>query len=288
MPALHSTVLLSIEKLIYGGDGLARTPAGSDGRSMAVFVPFVLPGEQVEAEIRQEKPGFARGTIAQVLEPSPHRIEPRCPYFQRCGGCHYQHIPYERQLEFKAQILRETLQRIAKIELKDEIHLHPSPPWSYRNRTRLQVRTTPEFAVGYYRFGSREFLAVGECPISSPLINRAIARLTELRGLDCPTAIEEIEVFADASDEQLLAWAFCRGDAPKGDLLRWAESLRRELPYLTGVSFFSPRQRLEEDSTPDLRVLLQSGAASLRYRTSNHEYQVSAGAFFQVNRHLLD
>ena len=281
-------MLLSIEKLIYGGDGLARTAADSDGRSMAVFVPFVLPGEQVEADLRQEKPGFARGTVAQVIEPSADRIEPRCPYFQRCGGCHYQHIPYERQLEFKAQILRETLQRIAKIELKDEIHLHPSPPWSYRNRTRLQVRTTPEFAVGYYRFGSREFLAVRDCPISSPLINRAIARLTELRGLECPTAVEEIEFFADASDQQLLAWAFCRGDAPKNDLSRWAESLRREFPDLAGVCFFSPRRRSEEDSTPDLRMLTQSGATSLRYRTGGHEYQVSAGAFFQVNRHLLD
>ena len=54
-------MLLSIEKLIYGGDGVARTPAGADGRSMAVFVPFVLPGERVDVEIRQEKPGFARG-----------------------------------------------------------------------------------------------------------------------------------------------------------------------------------------------------------------------------------
>jgi 23S rRNA (uracil1939-C5)-methyltransferase len=281
-------VLLSIEKLIYGGDGLARTDPGPDGRSMAVFVPFVLPGEQVDADIRQEKLGFARGNVTRLIEPSPDRIEPHCPYFQRCGGCHYQHIPYERQVEFKAQILRETLQRIAKIDLKNEIRVHPSPPWNYRNRTRLQVRTAPEFAVGYYRFGSHEFLPVSECPISSPLINRVIARLTDLGGVDCPPGVEEIEVLADAGDEQLLAWAFCRGDAPKDDLVRWGESLRRELPYLTGISFFSARHRTEEDSAPDLRVLAQSGAQSLSYRTSYGEYQVSAGAFFQVNRHLLD
>ena len=281
-------MLLSIEKLIYGGDGLARTAPGPDGRSMAVFVPFVLPGEQVEAEVRQEKPGFARGNVTSLIEASQDRIEPRCPYFQRCGGCHYQHIPYKRQLEFKAQILRETLQRIAKIELKDEIRLHPSPPWNYRNRTRLQVRTAPEFALGYYRIGSHEFLPVRECPISSPLINRVIARLTEVGGSDCPPSVEEIEFLADAGDEQLLAWAFCRGDAPKDELLQWGEALRRELPYVTGVSFFSLRHRTEEDSAPDLRTIAQSGAASLRYRTGNHEYQVSAGAFFQVNRYLLD
>jgi 23S rRNA (uracil1939-C5)-methyltransferase len=288
-------LLLSIEKLIYGGDGLARTPAGTDGRSMAVFVPFVLPGERVEAEIRQEKPGFVRGSVAQLIEASPDRVEARCPYFRQCGGCHYQHIPYERQLQCKAEILRETLQRIAKIkiELKSEIRLHASPPWNYRNRTRLRVRTAPEFALGYLRFGSHEFLPVRECPVGSPLLNRVMARLLELRGLHCPAAVEEIELFADAADERLLAWAFCGREADKRDLLRWAEAIERELPEIGGVTFFSLRRRssqrnLEDEAPMDRPSLAQSGAKAIRYRTKNHEYQVSAGAFFQVNRYLVD
>ena len=279
---------LTIEKLVYGGDGLARTAPGPDGRSMAVFVPFVLPGERVEAEVRPGKAGFARAIVSHLTEASPERIEARCPYFQQCGGCHYQHIPYERQLELKAQILRETLQRVGKIELKDEIRLHPSPPWNYRNRTRLQVRTAPEFAVGYYRFGSREFLAVRECPISSPLINRVIARLTELGGLECPPAVEELELLVDADDEQMLAWAFCRSDADKKDLLRWAESFSQELPYLSGVSFFTSRQRSEDEAPSDIKLRAQSGAKFIHYRTAPGEYRVSAGAFFQVNRFLVD
>jgi 23S rRNA (uracil1939-C5)-methyltransferase len=298
-------MLLSIEKLIYGGDGLARTLAGLDGRSLTVFVPFVLPGERVEVEIRQEKPGLARGTVTQLIEPSPDRIEARCPYFRQCGGCHYQHISYPRQLEFKATILRETLQRIAKIELKSEIRLHASPPWNYRNRTRLQVRTAPEFppqngktgrsgdpefALGYFRFGSHEFLAVRECPISSPLINRVMARLLELAGLSCPAAVQEMELFADAEDEHLLAWTFCGRDADSRDLLRWAEALAREVAEISGVTFFSSRrrEREREDEMPELKVLARSGATAIRYRTKNHEYQVSAGAFFQVNRYLID
>ena len=311
-------MLLSIEKLIYGGDGLARTPAGGDGRSMAVFVPFVLPGERVEAEIRQEKPGFARGSVAQLIESSPDRVEARCPYFRECGGCHHQHIAYERQLEFKAAILRETLQRIAKIELKIEIRLHASPPWNYRNRTRLRVQTAPEFprqtgktgrsgdpgfppqpaksarsgdpgfALGYFRFGSHEFLPVCECPISSPLLNRVMARLLELGGLNCPAAVEEVELFADAGDERLLAWAFCGREADRRDLLRWAETLERELPEIGGMTFFSSRRRFEDEAPIDLKSLAQSGAKAIRYRARNHEYQVSAGAFFQVNRYLVD
>jgi 23S rRNA (uracil1939-C5)-methyltransferase len=273
--------------LIYGGDGLARTPAGADGRSMAVFVPFVLPGELVEAEIRQEKTGFARATVTRLIQASPERVAPGCPYFQQCGGCHYQHISYERQLELKSQILRETFERVGKIGLKDEIRVHPSPPWHYRNRTRLQVRVAPEFALGYYRFGSREFLPVRECPISSPRINRAMARLAELGGLDCPSAVEELELFADASDEHLLGWAFCQHDADEKVLLRWTEAVRRELPNLIGLHFFSSRRRLEDDTPQDVKSLARSGGEAIRYRTEQDEYQVSASGFFQTNRHLV-
>jgi 23S rRNA (uracil1939-C5)-methyltransferase len=303
-PRYTYDLLLSIEKLIYGGDGLARTPAGPAGRSMAVFMPFVLPGERVEAEIRQEKPGFARGSVARVIEASPDRIEACCPYFRQCGGCHYQHIPYEEQLEFKAAILRETLQRIAKIEIGlNEIRVHASPPWNYRNRTRLQLQTAPEFALGYFRFGSHEFLPVRECPIISPLLNRVIGRLTELRGLSCPAAVEEVELFADAADEHSLAWAFCGRDADRKNLVRWAQALERELPEIGGVTFFSSRRRsservsserrpsegrIDDDAPVDPKTLAHSGAKAIRYQTKHHKYQVSAGAFFQVNRYLVD
>lgn len=280
-----------IEKLIYGGDGLARLPLGADGRSTAVLVPFVLPGERVEVEVHQEKPGFARGSLARLIDASPERIAARCPYFQTCGGCHYQHIAYERQLEFKGGILRETLQRIAKIELRSEIRLHGSPAWNYRNRTRLQVRTAPEFALGYFKIGSHQFLTIGECPISSPLLNRVIARLLELRGLNCPASVEEIELFANAEDDRLLAWAFCGRDANAKDLLRWAEGLRSEVAEIIGVTFFSSRRRGkddEDDAAAESKPLAQSGEKSILYRASGRDYQVSAGAFFQVNRHLIE
>jgi 23S rRNA (uracil1939-C5)-methyltransferase len=260
---------------------------------MAVFVPFVLPGEKVEATTQQEKPGFARGTVDQLIEVSPDRVEARCPYFRRCGGCHYQHIRYEEQLAFKAGILRETLQRTARINLQTEMRLHASPPWNYRNRMRLQVRTAPEFTLGYFRFASHEILSVQECPISSPLLNRALTRLIELRGLQCPTTIEEIELFANAEDEQLLLSAFCRAGADNENLLRWAEFLEREMPEIIGVTFFSSRrpsarEPSDDDAPMNPKPLAQSGTRATRYRTRAHEYLVSAGSFFQVNRFLID
>src|SRR5215831_7533701 len=189
---------LNIEKLIYGGDGLARLPADESGPGKSVFVPFVLPGEQVEAQVVEDKRSFARAHLVSVIEPSPLRIQPDCPYFQRCGGCHYQHTSYENQLLIKAEILREALRRTAKLELPCELQIHPSPPWNYRNRSRLKIQTAPEFALGYYRFRSHHFLPIEECPISSPLINRAIAEICAFgRKAQIPIQLREIELFAN-------------------------------------------------------------------------------------------
>jgi len=204
---------LRIEKLIYGGDGLARLPADDHGRGKAVFLPFVLTGERVDATLTEEKPGFARARPKEILESSPHRIEARCPYFRACGGCQYQHSSYSHQLDVKASILRENLRRIAKVDLPSELRVHPSPPWNYRNRTRLRVRVQPAFELGYFKFGSHELLAVEECPISSPTINKAIQSLWQAgRGGALNPEIREIELFADAEDQHLLIEAFCSRD----------------------------------------------------------------------------
>src|ERR1700749_3565187 len=99
--------------MIYGGDGLAHLPADERGRGKAVFLPFVLAGEKVEATIRQQKSGFAREHAESITGPSLQRIAPACPYFTRCGGCHYQHSTYEHQLAIKTEILREAFRRTA-------------------------------------------------------------------------------------------------------------------------------------------------------------------------------
>ena len=125
--------------MIYGGEGLAHLPADEQGRGKAVFIPFVLPGEQVDASITEHKPGFARAHSEAIIHSSPQRVEPGCPYFASCGGCHYQHTSYEHQLEIKQEILRETLRRTAKLDLPVDIQAHPSPFWNYRNRSRLKV-----------------------------------------------------------------------------------------------------------------------------------------------------
>jgi 23S rRNA (uracil1939-C5)-methyltransferase len=281
---------LTIEKLVYGGDGLARRAEDDSGRRQAVFLPFVLQGERVEATIYQQKRGFARGRADRILEPSSHRVEALCPYFQRCGGCHYQHASYEHQLVSKVRILQENLLRIAKLELVAELKVHPSPPWNYRNRSRLRVRTLPEFALGYYRFGSHELLPVEECPISSPLINRAIAVCWQLgRAGEGFSGVQEIEFFANAEDTELLAEVEVAPDLSPDAARSWAQALRHALPELSGVAAFkaqTPDPSGLKPSAPEL--LVSEGAGELLYQTRRGSYRVSAGAFFQVNRHLAE
>lgn len=281
-------MLLTIEKLIYGGDGLARLPADDKGRGKAVFVPFVLAGEKVEASLSEEKPGFARAKVDAIIETSAYRVKPPCPHFGHCGGCRYQQIGYEQQLEIKKEILHESLRRTAKLELPCEIEIHPSPPWNYRNRSRLQVKTTSEFAAGYFKLASHELLPVEECPISSPLINCGIAALWRSgRSMRVPEGIREVEFFANSDDTELLVELSCSGDARRAAVRAWAEDFRSTLPEIAGVVAF--RESSSAAALPRKQELLVSvGSDHLIYRTQRGSYRVSAGAFFQTNRHLTD
>jgi 23S rRNA (uracil1939-C5)-methyltransferase len=306
-------LLLTIEKLIYGGDGLARLPAVPDiaapaiaspavddarGRGKAVFVPFVLAAEKIEASLTEQKPGFARAHADAIIEPSPQRVQPGCPHFTRCGGCHYQHASYEHQLEIKKEILRESLRRLAKVDLAKldlplGIEVHFSPPWNYRNRSRLQVRseqvrTEAAFTAGYFKMASHDLLAVEECPISSPLINRGIASLWQTgRAGKVPAGVREVEFFANADDTQLLIEVACARDARRVAVREWAEEWRSTVPEITGVvAFREPNPGNRKAGAPE--ILVTAGAASLIYQTDLAAYRVSAGSFFQTNRHLTD
>ncbi len=262
---------------------MARLPADEHGSGKAVFVPFVLPGETVEATLREQKPGFARARLDEVLTASPQRSTPRCPYFQRCGGCHYQHTDHDHQLEIKAAILKENLRRIAKLELDRELHVHASPPWHYRNRARFKIQTAPEFALGYFKFNSHELLPVEDCPISSPLINRALTAVWQLgRAGKVPSGILEIEFFANGNDTQLIAEVYSPTEVTTE---QFSADLKTGFAEISGVAFFAARS-VKAEGQGDPKPL--GGDGNLAYVTKLASYRVSAGAFFQVNRHLTD
>jgi 23S rRNA (uracil1939-C5)-methyltransferase len=184
---------LRIEKLIYGGDGLARSDAG------VVLAPFVLPGELVHADVTRAKNDLRRAAVVEIAEPSPARVAAPCPYFTRCGGCQYQHAPYEFQVETKQSILREVLRRTGKIEFEGDIPAVTGEPWQYRNRTQLHVERGE---IGYFEASSHRLCAIDKCPISSPKLNEAIATLS----LDLPRHQHfraRLELFTNETDIQV-------------------------------------------------------------------------------------
>ena len=155
--------LIEIEKLVYGGDGLSRV----DGQ--VILTPLVLPAEQVTVETSKIKNGLLRGSVTNIEQASPHRIEPRCPYFGSCGGCQYQHSDYAFQVEQKRSILLENLQRLGGIKYEGESHTLTAEPWSYRNRIQLHF---DKGRSGFNRHGSNQLVPVDDCSIasSSPFI----------------------------------------------------------------------------------------------------------------------
>jgi 23S rRNA (uracil1939-C5)-methyltransferase len=263
---------LHIEKLVYGGDGLSRLPADENGRGKTVFLPFVLPGEEVEASIVEGRAGFSRAKVERVLTPSSERVEPGCPYFTRCGGCHYQHIDYAAQLRYKSEILRESLRRTAKFELQNAVVVHSAEPSGYRNRTRMHVRHEPEFALGYFRYGSHALLPVDSCPISSPLINRAIAAVWTLgrRKAVVPDTLHGLQFFANHDDSKLLVELYVRPEEAVGSQPSAAgkkaigsepsavipgKSAIRPRPSAVGKKAVGSQPSAESQSKPDSHVI---------------------------------
>jgi len=173
--------------------------------------------------------------------------------------------------------------RTAKLELQREIQVHPSPPWNYRNRSRFQLRARPDFAAGYFKFSSHELLPVEECPISSPLINRALAALWQAgRAGKAVEGVREIEFFANSDDSQILVEFLCAPEARRAAVRAWAEELCASMPEIVGVAAFrEPQKGVQEP-------LVAVGASELTNQTKTAAYRVSAGAFFQSNRFLID
>ncbi len=159
-------VTLDIEKLVAGGVGIAF----HGGR--AVFVPFVLPGERIEARIVEERRDYARAELLSVLAPSPERVEPECPLFGLCGGCGLQHAAYSAQLEAKRSIVREIFRRGAGFD-PGSPRIVASAPYGYRNR--VQFHLDPGGHVGYMKRDSEEVVAVASCPIADPAVESWLA-----------------------------------------------------------------------------------------------------------------
>ncbi|MGH9648681.1 MAG: class I SAM-dependent RNA methyltransferase [Bryobacteraceae bacterium] len=231
---------VQIDKWVYGGEGLARI----DGR--VVLVPSVLPGEIAKIDAGKD----VHAPLIEVVTSAPDRVAPPCPLFTICGGCHYQHAPYEYQLARKAEILREQLQRVGKIKFEGEIGVISGPPLGYRNRAQFHVASGK---IGYLAARSHELVPVeGECPVSSPRLNQALAEMRgRLSDPRFPRFVQTVEIFTDESDVQI-------------NVIESEHAVARRFYEWTGSK------------------------QAIDYSTSFGTFRVSSKSFFQVNRFLVE
>src|ERR1700674_4553230 len=262
---------ISIEKLIYGGDGLAH----ADGNT--VFVPYVLPGEEVRASAKSKKKKLVWAELLEVISPAKERGKAKCAHFQKCGGCHYQHIPATEQLRLKRDILRETLSRLGGITWDCAISAHAGEPYGYRNRAQWAVRSGMPRALGYFLPESSVIVPIDECPVLSPRLAHTFSQLQEMaRAGKLPEGIQEIEAFADSSDEKIaLNVAFEKFPKPAAEL---AAAFRDVLPQIESLLLLDQKKNRFE----------LTGPGYLTHEAGGYKYRVSHLSFFQVNRFLIE
>jgi len=262
---------LSIEKLVYGGDGLAH----ADGNT--VFVPYVLPGEEVRANAKTKKKKLVWAELLEVTSPAKVREKAKCAHFQKCGGCHYQHIPATEQLRLKRDILRETLSRLGGVSWDGTIVEHSAGPYGYRNRAQWAVRSGMPRALGYFLAESSVIVPIDECPVLSPRLARTFEQLQEMaRSGRLPEGIQEIEAFADSTDEKIaLNVAFEKFPKSAAEL---ASTFRGVLPQIESLLLLDQKKNRFE----------LTGPGYLTHEAGGFKFRVSHLSFFQVNRFLIE
>lgn len=258
---------LTIERLSYGPAGIGRV------NGKVVFVPETVPGDEVEVEIDEEKKGYARGHIVQMISPSPHRRMPPCQYVHQCGGCSWQHITYEEQLRAKAELVREQLRRIGGLHDIPLLPILASPQeWQYRHRIRLRV--DDQARVGFSPLRSHALVEIGSCLIAWPDVGTHLQAARDwVRALR--TSVTQLELaISEPQDVPKETPIVCVGDA---------------LGMFQSEDDLTCRQFLA--SHPSVAgVMLRGrgwshawGNTAVRVNTGAHTLTVQDGVFTQVN-----
>src|SRR5579862_2750040 len=233
---------LDITTVAFGGDGIGRID------NFVVFVPFVIEGERVEAEIVEVKRRYATADLVRVITPSPRRVEARCPYYMKCAGCQYQHIEYAHQLELKRSQIRDVFQRIGKIAEPPIEPVVGSPrEYYYRNKIVVHGPGKP----GFWTMRGRSIIGIEQCPIAREEVNTKLAEVSQ-------QSLENVHVTIRTNSEHEI-WSY-------------TETRR------AGDGLDEPDPAVEAPVTEGLITETILGK----------KLQVPLGSFFQVNREIIE
>lgn len=157
---------IKLTQMAHGGSAIGRPKSGG-----LLFVPFGIPGETVQVSVVKDKGRYAEGRIDKVVTPSPDRVTPRCPHFGICGGCHFQHMAYERQLTLKRELVRDQLERLGGLKNVRVQPTLPHPtPWGYL--TDVELSPVEEAGLGFWSPSEQRVIAIESCPIIHPRLQQ--------------------------------------------------------------------------------------------------------------------
>jgi len=225
---------VAIERILPGGRGIAH----ADGRT--VMVALAAPGDRARVRFDRVKGSVAFASIVEVLEPSPLRVEPPCPYFGRCGGCDFQQLNYQAQLDAKVEIIRDCLRRLGGIENVPAFEITPAPhEWHYRARAQWQYDDVLR-RLGYFEANSNRVCDVAECAVLTPELQSQLERLRrEMTNDELPGGARHFRVIA--GDEEVSV-ASGRGSSPtvreSAEVRDISRTIHGETYRLNAESFF--------------------------------------------------
>ncbi len=252
-------MIVKIDKVVFGGKGLARLD------NKVCFVSFVLPDEEIEVKVIKDKKNLWEGLPQKILKTSPYRREPPCSYYGECGGCDFQHINYQKQVDLKKEILEETFQRLAKEQIKVE-KVIPSPEeLFYRNR--VQFKYDGE-RFGFFKADSNDVVDIDKCLIADEEINKLIPVLREV----ISTSVKEVHVFISPDKKALIKFI------TDGVFELNFDALVDKSPVsIAGAGVYRGNKRLK-----------LFGKNFVFYKVGKFNFRVSIDSFFQVNRFQIE
>jgi len=258
---------INIESMAYKGYGMGRLGG------KVVFVPYTVTGDEALIEIVEDRNSYYEGRLREILMPSPWRIKPPCPFFGDCGGCHWQHIDPSVHQALKKEILRESLQRIGRLEEIPPLFSIPSPqPYGYRTRIQLKV---DHHRIGFFAERSHRIVEIDRCLIAHPLINAILPLLQKERLLVDPFQEIDVNVSPDEGKGVLILHSNRRG-AKKNLPLK---ELVSSHPLLKGMIVVS-QKRWTHWGDPTLKM---STLLSEQGKEKAFHFRASPGSFYQVN-----
>ena len=290
MLSVGDEIELKIEKLVYEGYGLSHI-SNQDG--MVCFVENVCDGDIVEAKIKKIKKNFAYAEVVKIVEPSKYRIKPFCPLHNACGGCQWQFVDYNHQLEVKQNIVKETLSKALQKDVFVE-EIIPSPlQKEFRHKIQMpvsQTKNSKRFLIGYYKKNSHNLVNIKYCPIQPKIVDEIIEKIRiEAQNNNISAYNEKLHkgelrhiiIRISESNGVILICFVVNNNKISKQIMNLAQNIFDEFSIVKGVSVNFNTFKNNVILGKETKNII--GESTYIEKIDNIEYVISPDSFFQVN-----